>query len=249
MIDVLKTLAQMQRLDDEIGRFRILQQELPKQLNELIDNVEKAQVLVLQTETSRSEVVKKQKNVELEIKQYQETSRKYATQLSEIKTNKEYKALNSEIANFKQKISDLESVVLELMEQESEWREKLLAAQKELDEAEKSKREKEGELRKLIQELDGKIEETRNKRNDLARTLPTPLIKQYANLIKYKNNQAVAFNLNGSCGGCGFIIRPQMIIELDMKRKIVNCESCGRILLNRITDEHVTDSEEVIEEA
>ncbi|HPV00810.1 MAG TPA: hypothetical protein PLR23_07560, partial [Candidatus Cloacimonas acidaminovorans] len=109
MEEQLRTLAQMQTLDDEIGRYRVLQKELPKQLNEIIESVEQATAILLEVETQRAEINKKQRTLEMDIKQLQEQHKKYTNQLAEIKNNKEYKALNSEIAYIKDKISDLES--------------------------------------------------------------------------------------------------------------------------------------------
>lgn len=237
MEEQLRTLAQMQILDDQIGRLRILQEELPKQLNSLIEGVEQATADLLAAETERAELNKKQRTLEGDIKTHQDQCRKYGTQLSEIKTNKEYKALNSEIAYLKEKISDIESQLLELMDTENEFKEQIAGLKKALELAESKKREKEGDLKAQIASLESKIEETRAERNKLAVTLPTSLIKQYGNMIKHKNNQAVAYNRDGSCGGCGFVIRQQMRIELQLRKKIVFCENCGRILLNRFEEE------------
>jgi len=60
MEEQLRTLAQMQTLDDEIGRYRVLQKELPKQLNEIIESVEQATAILLEVETQRAEINKKQ---------------------------------------------------------------------------------------------------------------------------------------------------------------------------------------------
>lgn len=237
MEEQLRTLAQMQILDDQIGRLRILQEELPKQLNSLIEGVEQATADLLAAETERAELNKKQRTLEGDIKTHQDQCRKYGTQLSEIKTNKEYKALNSEISYLKDKISDIESQLLELMDTENEFKEQIAGLKKALELAESKKREKEGDLKAQIASLESKIEETRAERNKLAVTLPTSLIKQYGNMIKHKNNQAVAYNRDGSCGGCGFVIRQQMRIELQLRKKIVFCENCGRILLNRLEEE------------
>lgn len=237
MEEQLRTLAQMQILDDQIGRLRILQEELPKQLNSLIEGVEQATADLLAAETERAELNKKQRTLEGDIKTHQDQCRKYGTQLSEIKTNKEYKALNSEIAYLKEKISDIESQLLELMDTENEFKEQIAGLKKALELAESKKREKEGDLKAQIASLESKIEETRAERNKLAVTLPTSLIKQYGNMIKHKSNQAVAYNRDGSCGGCGFVIRQQMRIELQLRKKIVFCENCGRILLNRFEEE------------
>lgn len=237
MEEQLRTLAQMQILDDQIGRLRILQEELPKQLNSLIEGVEQATADLLAAETERAELNKKQRTLEGDIKTHQDQCRKYGTQLSEIKTNKEYKALNSEIAYLKEKISEIESQLLELMDTENEFKEQIAGLKKALELAESKKREKEGDLKAQIASLESKIEETRAERNKLAVTLPTSLIKQYGNMIKHKSNQAVAYNRDGSCGGCGFVIRQQMRIELQLRKKIVFCENCGRILLNRFEEE------------
>jgi len=236
MIDKLKTLAAMQKFDDEIGRCRELQKILPKQLHTLIQDVESAQAKVQETQNVKDGIVKRQKELEAEIKHNNELKLKYGNQLADIKTNKEYKALNSEITNLTQKNSDIESMLLELMDTETEINKQLAVYQSELKAAEKRKSDKEDDLRQQISELDGKIENLRNQRNELAHNLPVPLVKQYGHLIKSKNNQAVAYNQNGACGGCGFVIRPQIRIELELREKIHNCESCGRLLMNRIDD-------------
>lgn len=243
MEDQLRTLAQMQALDSEIGRYKVLQQELPKQLNEIIESVEQATINMLACETVRSEIAKKQRSLEADIKTHQEQSKKYATQLSEIKNNKEYKALNSEISYLKNKISEIESQLLELMEEETAAKETVNAAKAELEKAEQCKRDKEGDLRHQIEGLETKIEEVRAQRNDLARTLPVPVVKHYGNMIKNKSNQAVAFNRDGSCGACGFVIRQQTRIELQLMRKLIFCENCGRILMNRFAEIEIENTE------
>lgn len=237
----LRTLCKMQALDDKIGRFKILQQELPKQLNDIIESVEIATINLLNTETQRAELAKKQRAIESDIKTHSDQIKKYSTQLSEIKTNKEYKALNSEITYLKEKISDLESQEIELLDQEAVIKQQSDQDKAALEDAEKCKREKEGDLRAQISALETEIESTRAARNDLARTLPTNLIKQYGNMIKNKSNQAVVYSINGACGGCGFVIRPQIRIELELRKKINTCESCGRILIMKFEDAEPED--------
>ena len=92
MEEQLRTLVQMQKLDDRIGALRVLQKELPQQLNEIIGHVDQATANLLACETERAELAKKQRSLESDIKQHQEQIKKYSNQLSEIKTNKEYKA-------------------------------------------------------------------------------------------------------------------------------------------------------------
>ena len=227
----------MQILDDKIGQYRVLQDILPKQLNEINEKVEQATIDLLAGETEKAEINKLQRAQEGEIKTHQEQIKKYGTQLSVIKTNKEYKALNSEIAYLKDKISELESQLLAQMDAETEVKGRIVGYKKALAEAEENKRAKEGDLKAQIDTLEEKVESTRAERNKLAVTLPVALIKRYGNMIKNKGNQAVAYSHDGSCGGCGFVIRQQMRIELQLREKVVYCENCGRILMNHVQED------------
>ncbi|MGC9362491.1 MAG: zinc ribbon domain-containing protein [Candidatus Syntrophosphaera sp.] len=236
MEEQLRTLAKMQKLDDQIGSLRILQEELPQELNELIEHVEEARAKLQGSEEELAGIAKQQRLLESDIDQYKENIKKYETQLSDIKNNKEYKALNSEIAYLKEKISELENQEIELMDAETESKKQVDQDKAELSKAEQALKAREGELRKKIDSLEAEIESLRAQRTELARALPQQLVRQYANLLKNKSNQAVAYALNGACGGCGFVIRPQIRIELQLRNKINYCESCGRILMEKFED-------------
>ena len=75
------------------------------------------------------------------------------------------------------------------------------------------------------------IVEIRNKRNEFAKNLSSTMVRRYAALIKNKGRKAVVFNENGTCGGCHYKIRPQLLIEIGEANKIINCESCGRMIV------------------
>ncbi|HQB97618.1 MAG TPA: hypothetical protein PKZ46_01700, partial [Candidatus Cloacimonadota bacterium] len=83
----LNILEQMQLLDNKKGRYLALQKELPKQLNEINEQVEQATVNLLAGETEKAEINKQQRALESDIKTHQDQIRKYSGQLSEVKTN------------------------------------------------------------------------------------------------------------------------------------------------------------------
>jgi hypothetical protein len=87
-------------------------------------------------------------------------------------------------------------------------------------------------LEDKIEAVKKETDEIRAERNTLATAnLSTSLIKRYGSLIKTKNRKAIVFNSGNSCSGCGFHLRPQLVIEINTGEKIVNCESCGRMLV------------------
>merc|ERR1711879_654293 len=110
----------MQKCDDRIAEKEILKSELPQQLKSLIEAEEQAKMAVAETMEEINQVVIQQKDKEIMIKQNKEKANKYEEQLASIKTNKEYKALNSEIALLVSLNSELESEIIALMEQENQ---------------------------------------------------------------------------------------------------------------------------------
>lgn len=237
MREDLKKLIRMQSFDDRIGELEAQKAELPRQLDSMKSNLIEAESKVEQTKAAIEENKKNQKLKELDIQGHKDKIAKYENQLLDIKTNKEYKALNSEIQHLKEQIAKLDDAIIEMMEGENQLRAQLdedeaakKAAQKNLD-------DNEDKLNQQLAQVEKDIEKLRNDRNELAKLLPKTLVKRYVLLIKNKQRKAVVFKENDACNGCGFRIRPQLAIEISRGAKIISCENCGRILVQKPEDE------------
>lgn len=227
----LEVLIEMQNCDDIIGEKEILMQTLPQVLSSLIQNLESADAKLDKTLKELEGNLKTQKLKELDIKSNKERIDKYKNQLLAIQTNKEYKALNSEVSHLEAKNTSIDDGLIELMEEEANIRTQkqiALTVQKKASDELKANEEK---LKQKISEVEKKITQIRDKRNNLASSLPHSMVKRYAALIKTKNRKAVVFNDNGTCSGCHYMIRPQLVIEINHGEHIVSCESCGRMLV------------------
>ncbi len=229
----VECLIAMQQCDDKIADKENLKSELPKQLQSLIEEEQIAQTAVAETTEEINQVVIAQKDKEIMIKQNKEKAQKYEEQLATIKTNKEYKALNSEIALLSSLNSELESEILAFMERENELKAIKAEREKVLKEKHKNLTDQEDILKKEIDGLDGEIEKIKKERNALAIDLPKNMIKQYKILIINRNRKAVSFEQEGACSACGFKVRPQLIIELEKQDKILFCENCNRFLVRK----------------
>ncbi len=229
----VKCLIEMQKYDDKIAEKETLKSELPKQLKSLIEEEAEAKNAVAEAIEDINKVVILQKDKEIQIKQNKEKANKYEEQLASIKTNKEYKALNSEIALLASLNSELESEIIALMEQENQLKQIKVEREKVLQEKQKNLADQEDVLKKEIAGLDGEIDNFKKERNSLAIDLPKNLIKQYKVLIINRNRKAVAFEQDGACSACGFKVRPQLIIELEKQDKILFCENCNRFLVRK----------------
>ena len=231
MKEQLEILIQMQKLDTVIGEKNILTKELPQQLNSLKQSLKDADETVAATKSELEENLKDQKLKELDIADNNTKIAKYKNQLLTIETNKEYKALNSEINHLEKKNSKIDDELIGLMEAEAEIKEHIEKEEKTQLNASNELKANEDKLEKEIQEVKKEIEELKNKRNGKAKDLPNSIIRRYAALIKNKNRKAVVFNDNNACSGCGYTIRPQVAIDIKEGISVIYCESCGRILV------------------
>ena len=231
MKEQLEILIQMQKLDKIIGEKNILTKELPQQLNSLRQSLKDANETVTASKSEFDENQKNQKLKELDIADHNVKIAKYKNQLLTIETNKEYKALNSEINHLEKKNSEIDDELIGLMEVEAELKERLEEENKTQKNASDELKANEEKLEKEIQVVKKEIEELKSKRNILAKGLPRELIRRYASLIKNKNRKAVVFNDKNACSGCGYNIRPQVAIDIKEGNSVIYCESCGRILV------------------
>ena len=67
----------------------------------------------------------------------------------------------------------------------------------------------------------------------LRKKIEDRLMKAYDRVRKiYRNGLAVVHVERKSCGGCFNNVPPQMQLEFGMRKKIIACEHCGRILVD-----------------
>ncbi|HSN59892.1 MAG TPA: C4-type zinc ribbon domain-containing protein, partial [Ferruginibacter sp.] len=101
---------------------------------------------------------------------------------------------------------------------------------------------KKAELEKIINETE-KEEKHYDKEASAARShVDERLLLSYDSIRKnYRNGLAVVPVERDSCGGCFHAIPPQKQSEIKLRKKLMVCENCGRILV----DAELNDAVEV----
>ena len=231
MRETKELLLKLQKLDDEIDALRNEEESIPVTKQELEEDLESLKQKVQEAKDNSIEFAKKRKALEVELDSMNEKKNKFKTQLSQIKSNREYEALQHEIAGLDEKGSGIEDQILGILEQaehasaiikEEESRlkqeiEKTKAEQAKLDEA----------LKKLTSDIAIKLDE----RTRLLVDSDKVLIKRYERIRESKNGLAVTSVENGACGGCFRHIPPQELQNLKRDERIIICEGCGRIII------------------
>jgi predicted nucleic acid-binding Zn-ribbon protein len=229
----LKALYKLQIIDTQISKLQAIRGELPNEVADLEDDI-------AGMETRLANMANEVKAIEDSISQNKTRIidakalvKKYEKQLEGVKNNREYDALNKEIeiqgleqqaadkriknANFdiEQKKNNMATLDLELVGRKQDLK------------------NKKGELESIISDTE-KEEALLNKDREKAVIVADDRLVTSYNRIRtsMKNGMGVAVIMRESCGGCFAGIPPQRQADIKLRKKIIVCENCGRVLVD-----------------
>jgi predicted nucleic acid-binding Zn-ribbon protein len=167
------------------------------------------------------------------IKEADALVKKYEKQTDNVKNNREFEAINKEIEMQTLEVKLCEKHIKDATEEIGEKARQLESAKKAVAVKENNLSGKKGELEKIIKETE-KEEKQYNKLATEARGhVDERLILSYDRIRKnYRNGLAVVPVERDSCGGCFHAIPPQKQSEIKLRKKVIVCENCGRILVD-----------------
>jgi uncharacterized protein len=226
----LQHLIQLQELDLAAERSRRRIAELPAAQQALESRVAaKSQALAAVKERINSGQAAR-REVEKELAAVQGRLSKYKGQLMEVKTNKEYQAMQKEIAVAEQDVRSHEDTLLEHMEQAETFAVELKAAETALkaEQAEGAREQKLLDAERTA--VDQEIARLMAARNELVRVLSRDALALFERIAHGRKGVAVAEARNGLCTVCHVRLRPQVFNDVRRNDALTQCESCTRIL-------------------
>jgi uncharacterized protein len=229
----LSALVTLQKIDCKLDEIQILKGELPMEVKDLEDEIEglhARQTRVEEEINGIQEFIEQKKNG---IKEAEGLVKKYEKQSDNVKNNREFEAINKEIEMQTLEIKLCEKHIKDATEEIAEKAKQLELAKKAVGSKEGNLAAKKGELEKIINETE-KEEKHYNKEAETARKhADERLLMSYDRIRKnYRNGLAVVAVERDSCGGCFHAIPPQKQSEIKLRKKIMVCENCGRILVD-----------------
>ncbi len=233
--DKLDALFELQKIDSQIDKIRTVRGELPLEVQDLEDEVAGLQTRIsnLEEEVSQLETeVSDRKNA---TKDSETAISKYKEQQNNVRNNREYDSLSKEI-----EFQELEIKLHEKKSKEAKF--KIESKQEVLDEAKTQLELRSSDLATKKSELDAIISETQVDEDKLLKSsdnakknIEERLLFAYDRLRKNaKNGLAVVPVNRDACGGCFNKIPAQRQLDIEMKKKIIVCEHCGRILVPKV---------------
>jgi len=230
MYDQLPIILQLQEIDGEIDRLKSEKQKIPIELQALEAELARHRER-FQLESDKLEELKRERrSKERQLSIQQDKLEQYKSQRLSVRTNKEYTALESEIAELEESDSAIEDGILELMISIDEATDELEGAKHELDAQEGEFNRRREKLLSDLRNLDRQIAQWNEKRGGFLEKIGPALMRKYDDWRKRRGSSLVAVIHGQSCGGCHLTLPLQLINEVREKRKIYTCNSCGRIL-------------------
>jgi len=224
-------LLKLQKLDDEIDAMRSEEESIPVTKQELDEELESLKQKVQEAKDNSIEFAKKRKELEIELDSMSEEKNKFKTQLNLVKSNREYEALQHEIAGLDEKGSGIEDKILGILEQAEEASAMIKQEESRLEEESAKAKAEHAKLDENLTKLKGGIAIKLDERTRLLVDADKILIKRYERIRENKDGRAVTSVENGACGGCRRHIPPQEMQNLKRDERIIICEGCGRIII------------------
>ena len=231
--DRLRALHQLQIIDSQVDKIRIVRGELPVEIEDLEDLIVGLKTR-LEKLTNELEVV----NTDLTAKKTSildasELVKKYDKQLKNIKNNREFSSLTKELEYKNLEIELNEKHVNDLQAKILHKNEVIEASTLQINEREDELKVKNTELEAIVKETE-KEEKALMKKSDKAqKVIEERLLNSYSRIRgSVKNGLAVVSVSRDACGGCFNQVPPQRQLDIQMHKKVIVCEHCGRILVD-----------------
>lgn len=231
--DKLQSLYKLQSFLSEIDRIKTLRGELPLEVADLDD-----EIAGLGTRINNFELEVKQLSDNTKLQKGKiETSKakieKYNTQLDNVRNSKEYDHLSKEIEFETLEIALSEKHIREFGEQITSLQEQIDDANAQLKDKSADLEHKKKELDDIVSETKAKEEKIREKAKKTETTIEPRLLSAFKRIRKNaRNGLGVVPIQRGACGGCFNKIPPQKQMDIKLRKKIIVCEYCGRVMID-----------------
>ncbi len=229
MREQLVVLDTLQRIDLELSKLEQNLNDYPKKISDFESELETAKKRLEGLQGESQTLQKNKANLELEISSNEEIVKKAEQKLFEIKTHKEYEALQKEIADTKRRNLELEDKVLEHMTRLEQVEAEIATGKEDLAAKEAEYGEKISEYKEKLEEIKGIYEPKKEEKEKIASRISPELMPIYKKIGK-RNGGVIALAKAEVCTGCNMKIPSQLFNEVLTHTRFIQCPNCQKIL-------------------
>ncbi|MBI9056561.1 MAG: hypothetical protein JEZ01_02190 [Labilibaculum sp.] len=242
----LRTLYEMQRVDAEVDQIRTLRGELPLEVQDLEDEIAGLDTRIANLNNEVKELVETVANKKQEIKEAGLLIKKYEAQQMNVRNNREFDSISKEIEFQNLEIELCEKRIREFNSEITNKKALIENSDKVFADKQADLEGKKGELEAIVSETKIEEEKLMSQSENFKGKIEERLLTAYTRIrSSARNGLSVVTVERDACGGCFNKIPPQRQMDIRSRKKVIVCEYCGRILV----DKYIVDYDHSLEEA
>lgn len=229
----LQALYELQTTLTAIDEKRALRGELPLEVQDLEDEIAGLDTRIEKIDTEIKEFQSAITMKKGEVQEAQANLERYNNQLNEVRNNREYDSLSKQIDYERLEVELCNKKIKEATDQVAYRTNDLEIAKTEREERQKDLDEKKSELEDILAETREEETMLKERAKDLEVKIEPRLLSSFKRIRKSaRNGLGIVYVQRDACGGCFNKIPPQRQLDIKMRKKIIVCEYCGRILID-----------------
>ena len=242
----LERLIRLQRLDNAKIEARRAVDAIPSRITELETNLDTSRARVDEARQRLADQKNARLAVEKTLAEVQARLSRFKDQLMAVKTNKEYSAIQHQIATTEADVRLLEDDILEHMLAVDELTAKVKSAEQtdvaNCAEAERTRTKLDAERTVL----EGQLVDASHKRVKLSQEIGSDARRLFDSIASQRQGLAVVEARDGHCTLCNVRLRPQVFNQILLNTELIRCDSCMRILYHDpdSANEHLSTDDE-----
>lgn len=230
MREHLELLWELQKIDLDLKQIIDGRDRYPKELKKLEEKQKQEKERFLKEKEKLDSLEKERRQKERNLLGEQEKIKRSEGRMTEVKTNKEYQALLSEIETFKEAAGRIEEEILLIMEEIEELKKQLAKREKEMATTLEKVEEEKRKIQEKMDQDEIAWKEKSHRKEILSKQVESNLFKLYNMLKEKRQGIGMVSVRNETCQGCFVNVPPQMFIEVQKNNAIIRCPNCNRIL-------------------
>ena len=229
----LKSLYQLQVIFSEIDHIKTLRGELPLEVQDLEDEVAGLRTRIGNISGSIEEIKQEESKRRAKIEEAKAMIAKYTEDQNNVRNNREYDLLAKEIEFQSLEVEFCEKKLRQYAGDLKAKNEEIERTNAQLEERLAALEDKKNELEEIISETKEEEEKLRDRAKVLEASIEPRLLQSFKRIRKNtRNGLGVVYVQRDACGGCFNKIPAQRQLDIKMRKKIIVCEYCGRIMID-----------------
>ena len=236
----LLSLYYLQQVCSKIDKILVERGELPNEVRDLEDALEGLKTRIAKYQTDIKEIQAKIAGENAKIMEAQTLIKRYTEQQQNVRNNREYESLSKEI--------EFQTLEIQLSEKNKTKHnasveaktEEIKGFEEKVNELQEILNQKKSELKGILAETEEKEAELRKEAEMYKSKIEPRLLTAFERIRKNaRNGLAIVQIERDACGGCFSTIPPQRQLDIRLHKKIIVCEACGRIFIDKqLVEEH-----------